>query len=338
MNTSSSDRISDEQVLARVESVVWHTRRLTAELLVLLHDVEERRLYLLAACPSLYEYCIRRLDMSEGAAYRRITAARLVARFPKLLPYVECGDLHLSALVQIRDFVTDENVDELAAATRGKSKYGIAKMLAARAPRPDVPSRMRKLPQGRKKSSLSTASAAEKGDVAPLAESRYRLQVTVSRQVRDDIERILDLTMHSNPQRDLEAVIELAIGALLDKVEKQRLGNTSRCDAAERSPKTDSDEIPRAVRRRVFERDGAQCTFVNEAGERCPAKTFLEIDHIEPRARGGTNDEANLRVRCGPHNRLHAEQTFGKAFVRSRILQRQLTRVAARLRPRASMP
>ena len=38
-----------------------------------------------------------------------------------------------------------------------------------------------------------------------------------------------------------------------------------------------------------------------------------------PRARGGTGEVGNLRVRCRAHNALHAEQTFGKEHVERKI-------------------
>ncbi len=72
---------------------------------------------------------------------------------------------------------------------------------------------------------------------------------------------------------------------------------------------------PRAMRREVFERDGEQCTFLSDDGARCPSHGHLELDHIEPRALGGPNAASNLRVRCRAHNRLYAEQVFGRTHV-----------------------
>jgi hypothetical protein len=56
---------------------------------------------------------------------------------------------------------------------------------------------------------------------------------------------------------------------------------------------------------------------VAKDGRRCEARAFLELDHAEPKARGGTDDARNLRVRCRAHNQLWAEQAFG----RERVLQ-----------------
>ncbi|MEA2750820.1 MAG: hypothetical protein QOI41_4963, partial [Myxococcales bacterium] len=65
----------------------------------------------------------------------------------------------------------------------------------------------------------------------------------------------------------------------------------------------------------------------------------LELDHVEARALGGTNAASNLRVRCRAHNRLAAEEVFGKAHVAERIdfRQRRSRAVAATL-PALSPP
>jgi len=67
--------------------------------------------------------------------------------------------------------------------------------------------------------------------------------------------------------------------------------------------------------RAVWERDQGQCTFVGESGKRCPARKFLEFDHIEPAARGGQATVENLRLRCRGHNAYAAERAFGAGFM-----------------------
>jgi 5-methylcytosine-specific restriction endonuclease McrA len=38
----------------------------------------------------------------------------------------------------------------------------------------------------------------------------------------------------------------------------------------------------------------------------------LEIDHVIPYAKGGSNSPENLRLLCPAHNRLAAEKEYGK--------------------------
>ena len=84
--------------------------------------------------------------------------------------------------------------------------------------------------------------------------------------------------------------------------------------------------IRRSVRRAVYERDGGQCTYVDAGGRRCPSRGFLELDHIVSKALGGSDEVENVRLRCRMHDRLHAEQVFGRAHVERQIHLRQQKR------------
>jgi hypothetical protein len=118
----SLTHLSDEALVASLASVCADERRLLARLIQHLVEVEDRRLHLKAACSSMFDFCVRRLGMSEGGAFRRLNAARLVRRFPGMVNAIERGELHLSSLVLLRDHLTEANVEALVAATRGKSK------------------------------------------------------------------------------------------------------------------------------------------------------------------------------------------------------------------------
>jgi 5-methylcytosine-specific restriction endonuclease McrA len=258
--------------------------------------------------------------MSEGAAFRRINAARLVRRFPTLLARIERGELHLSTLVLMRPHLTEGNVDELCDAVSGKTHREVEAFLARVAPKPDVPSQILELPplpvppnDVRARASADTTMPQSQQRIEPLSASRYRVQLTASAELRDKLQRASDLMRHRNPTGDLAIVVERALDALLAKLEKERLGRTARPQRNVRSSKP--GRIRRAVRREVFERDGEQCTFVSDSGDRCPSRTLLELDHVDARALGGGDDATNLRVRCRAHNRLHAEEVFGKEHI-----------------------
>jgi 5-methylcytosine-specific restriction endonuclease McrA len=76
-------------------------------------------------------------------------------------------------------------------------------------------------------------------------------------------------------------------------------------------PKRRSRHIPAPVRDEVFARDQGRCTYKGKTGKRCGSTQALQIDHIQPFARGGSNDVSNLRLLCAKHNRLAAEEVYG---------------------------
>ena len=78
------------------------------------------------------------------------------------------------------------------------------------------------------------------------------------------------------------------------------------------------ESVRAAVRREVWQRDGARCTYVDSRGERCRETAFLELHHVSPHALGGPPTADNLTLRCHAHNALAAEQDFGRDFVRAK--------------------
>ncbi len=321
--------LSDVQLLDSLKSLCGQGRVVLARLLAHLVEVEERRLHLEAACPSLFQFCVQKLGMSEDEACRRIHAARLVRRFPDLLVRIERGDLTLSTTALLQGALSEATYEELVAAAAGKTKAEVEALLAKRFPRPDVPAAITTIPM---EPAIPTVDGARPGapaagdgpQLVPLSETRHKVQFTASDELREKLERAQDLMRHANARGDLAVVVERAMDLLLEKLEKERLGKISRprTSAAE----SDAESVSRAARRAVFERDGARCTFTDADGHRCPATTWLELDHVVARARGGTSEPGNLRVRCRAHNQLHAEQTFGREHVERKIREHRHTR------------
>jgi hypothetical protein len=331
--------LSDAQLLDSLKTLCGQGRVVLARLLAHLVEVEERRLHLEAACPSMFQFCVQRLGMSDDEACRRIQAARLARRFPGLLVRIERGDLTLSTMALLKDALTEATYEELVEAAAGKTKAEVQALLAKRSPRPDVPAAITPISMQPAIPTLYVervrAPAAAAGpQLAPLSPTRHKVQFTASDELRRKLERAQDLMRHANADGDLAVVVERAVDLLLEKLEKQRLGKTSRPrpspedgDLASVSHVTRRASVSRATRRAVFERDGERCTFTDAEGHRCPATTWLELDHVVARARDGTSDLRNLRVRCRAHNRLHAEQTFGKEHVERAIRERRHPRL-----------
>ncbi len=77
--------------------------------------------------------------------------------------------------------------------------------------------------------------------------------------------------------------------------------------------------IPSETRERVLHQAGHRCEFVGSDQHRCGVRTGLQIDHLVPFSKDGSNDEINLRALCATHNAWYAEQEFGAEFMRSKI-------------------
>jgi 5-methylcytosine-specific restriction endonuclease McrA len=312
MTTTTS--LTDDELIARVRTHCAANARLLADLIIDLIDVEDRGIHLREACSSMFEFCKRRFAMSPSQAWRRTTAARLVRRVPVLLQYVRRGEIDLSTLLLLRNVIDETNAEELIRATRCRSKRQIERYLESR----QSPSAGDN--KGARQAKGATSALTERLDA--ISEELHLLEIAIRNETRILIERARHLVNTAAPNATLADLVHQAFEHLVETLENAVA--EARLKRARHRPPVKTGYISRAVRYAVFLRDGFQCTFVSADSERrCTATRHLEIDHIIPRARGGTDELDNLRCVCRAHNRYFAEQILGKQFMLSRIRTRQ---------------
>ncbi|HYM80723.1 MAG TPA: hypothetical protein VEY91_04830 [Candidatus Limnocylindria bacterium] len=169
--------------------------------------------------------------------------------------------------------------------------------------------------------------------VAPLAPQRFALQVTIGQSTYDKLQYAQALLSHQIPAGEIAPVLDCALDALIERLEKRKFAATRRPRPARRAT-AGKRHVPAEVKRTVWHRDGGQCTFVSDTGHRCPARTRLEFDHLDPMARGGQATVERMRLRCRAHNQYEAECTFGPGFMRTK--REEARRAAAERRARAA--
>ena len=326
--------LSDAVLLRNTSELVARDRVTTAELLAHIAEVDARKLYLPAAYPSMFAWCVGELRLSEDAAYKRIQAARIARLCPAILSAVADGRLHLTGVGMLAPYLTTENADGLLRAAAYKSKAEIELLLAERFPRSEMLPLVEVIPSGganrgfelapgqvagiaREGFELAPAqvgNAALRSKVAPIASQRFALHLSVGQSAHDKLRHAQALLSHQIPSGDLAEVFERALDALIREAEKEKFAATSRPQRTVR-PSKSARHIPSRVKRAVRERDQDQCTFTSESGKRCGARSMLEFDHVEEVARGGRASVAGVRLRCGAHNQYTAECTFGREFM-----------------------
>ena len=166
----------------------------------------------------------------------------------------------------------------------------------------------------------------------------FAVQFTLGPHAHDRLRYAQALLGHQMPSPDIAQVFERALEALIPQLERQKFAATARPRPGRRRRSANPRHIPAEVRRTVWERDEGQCTFVSEAGHRCPARTRLEFDHVLEVARGGEASVAGIRLRCRAHNEYQAECTFGADFMRQKRQEAQHRAAEARERAVARPP
>jgi hypothetical protein len=457
--------LSDYELDTQLTALLQQKHILDAELLIYLAELDRRKLYREQACPSLFTFCVTRLGMSEDVAYKRVTACRLLRRFPRAYQLLRDGRIHLTGLVLLGPHLTEDNHHEWFFLAVGKSKRELEKLLATRYPEPAAPTSMRKLPEPRHRTQgfepaeqsqtapavafaapsesapavafaapsesapavantaisetapatfstelptiltappvfATSKSSVSQSSIAPLSGTTYRVTFTATESLKVKMDYARDLASHAVQPSNLPALIERAFDLLIESEERRRCGKSTRKgrpatpdtatpdtvnlgvqgassltiastdptaqphsqpppqphsqDIGAPSTETVTETIeaqfteqwipvappdPGRVRdsetglqkptrnvkhidrQEVWTRDGGQCTFVDEQGHRCPARAFLEFDHIRAHARFGSSTASNLRLRCKCHNGLEAERTFGKKKITTAIAE-----------------
>ena len=321
MTNISPALLSDRELLDATTRSVDCERRSTAELLALLAELDARKLYLGEGYSSLFTYCTLALHLSEPAAYSRITAARAARRLPIILTLLAEGAVTLTTVSLLAAHLTDDNHEALLEAARHKSKRDVERLIACLYPQPDIPSSVRKMPVSDTPplqpiddapaavvARVAPEPARQRPVIAPIASERYLLKVTLSRETHDKLERARAMLRHTIPSGDPAAVVDRALTALLEQLEKRRTAATMRPRSSARTTSR-TRYVPAAVRRAVWARDEGRCAFVGSHG-RCRETGGLEFHHLVPFARGGPTTAANLSLRCRAHNG-HEAELFG---------------------------
>lgn len=310
--------MSSPDLLATARDLVEKARGCEADLLVVLGEIDERKLYLDHACPSMFQFCTRDYGFSEDVAWNRIAVARAARRFPLVLEALRTGKVHLAGLRVLAQHLTADNHRDLLDAAAGKTRREIEELVAGISP-----------VTGLAAGSLGAAY------VMPFTNDLFRFHFTGTRSCRDKLREAQGLLRHRVPDGDVGTIFEMALDALIAQVKKERfaVGRKPRVAAAKTafvassankpSKKKPSRHIPAAVRRAVYERDGGRCTFTDESGRRCRATSPLQFHHVDGFAKTGRHDVDRLRLVCRAHNQHAADKMYGRAFMDQARASRQ---------------
>ena len=306
-------KLSDEELLNQTKRLATQERELLTEILWHLKEVSDRRLYSARGFSSVFDYSVKELKYSEAAAGRRIAAMRLLVEIPEIAPAIQNGTLNLSAIGSVQSFFKKEEANQGKKYTK-EEKRKVLESIASKSKR-----ECEKL-----LAILSPESALGPEKIKPLTESHTELRLIVNEETLKKFEKLRDLLAHQNPEGSYGKLLDLIAEMALDQVDPAR--KEARIQSRKVDTKklvatpVDSDKskspalaISASVRRQVYLRDGGQCTYQDpKTGRTCGSTFKLEMDHIVPKALGGTSESQQLQLRCRNHNLWEAVSKLGK--------------------------
>jgi hypothetical protein len=306
MNVDLQNCTNDE-LISSLKALKIKEDLMLVEVLAHIQEIEKRQLFLKLGHPSLYSYLMKELGYTESEAYRRIESARFLKSLPELTPLVQAGHLTLTSISEVRS------------AVRHREKVSNNKMSHAEQVElaKSVSNCTRKQTQQILAEKIPDFKPLEFERKQELQNGGVQITLRLDKVQRQKSDRTRDIMARTGPITGTAILYENLCDFFLRKKDLVSENSTqhtlSRQGTLRKNPDPQPSRnklrnIPMSIRRAVFKRDSGRCQFSNSEGKLCGSPYQIEIDHILPLSRGGTNDIENLRCLCRAHNQWKADR------------------------------
>lgn len=300
--------VSDDDLLRGTDSLVESERKITANVIKHLFEINRRRLYLARGYDSLFTMLTKKYRYCNATAMLRVNAVRLMNDVPVVIEKIESGEMPVTVVANIQSFLNSEaKIDrayskeaklELVETCLGKSVLEVQKEFVRRNP-----------------------EIEKRESVRAVSEDRVRVSHSMSNELEEKLQRIKVLWSQVDPNMTREMLIDRMAEITLEKIDpirkaarSRRRASTSQNEVRVPEVKTEQQESQAPSRTRyiaaetshavVLENGGRGCDFVDaQTGKRCGSKFQLQKDHVVLWSKGGTNETSNLQMLCASHNR-----------------------------------
>jgi hypothetical protein len=286
-------RLSDQNLILNLKSLVQKERGITLEILIHLKEIDNRKLFLELGYSSLWSYCTEALGYAEGSAQRRIEAMRAIREMPVLKEKIEAGKLSITNVAKVQSaFRRNQgkghfkypNIDrKMDSNLQPKLDQNIDLKL-------DVFSKLENKSQ-RQADILLTEVFPEaicgREKLRPIGKNLFELKIVISSELRDKLERVKSEMSHRFPHATWSEIFNAMSDIVIEKKK---------------------NSLP-PLRRQVWKKAQGRCEYLDkQSGRRCDGHYKLEVEHVIPKAFGGGDKIENLRLFCRAHNVLVANQ------------------------------
>lgn len=316
--TSNISTFENKTILMKAKELVLAEKKSILHLLLYLMEIDRRGLYDNIGYRSLHEFCISHLKLSENKAWKRTQAIKVIKEHPQLLTMLEKNQISISHIALLSAKITHKNKDIILSNIKNKSKRETEIFL----------------------STIRSDGSKIQG------EGEIELKFKCKESFLKKLERIKELAISKGSKGDLSTIIEQMAELYLEKNDPIIKAERAVKKAKKKTQDTQSSPspgkelkktikprkeerkryIPAHIRHKVMLRDEGRCTAIDQNGNRCKERSFLEFDHIKMWCHGGENSIDNIRLLCAKHNKEHAKTALGEDFIHEKIVQKKLSK------------
>ena len=296
-----------------LKSASTDERVLTKKIVELIAEALRRKLWAGRGYQSAHRWLVGEFGYSDSSAGRRLDAARLLADVPDVAEKLATGELTLASVSQLQSAIHQEERrtgEKVTAEAKKEVVKKIENQSSAEASRTVS-------------AEFPEVSKAPRESLKPSGADGWTLTVGLNSSQKAALDRARELLSHSHPGATWAEII-----AHLADEHAKRTDPVARAERrAARAPGmprgfTATEDLPRpppgrkplprAVRDAAIAKAGGACEFADpRTGARCGSRVRVEVDHVLPKALGGTDDAGNLRCLCAQHNRFEAARELG---------------------------
>jgi hypothetical protein len=236
------EKLTTTRLNQEATQLVLSEKRSMAALVAHLAEIARRKAHLKLGYKNLFDYCVRKLGLSEGSAGLRIQVANVCREIPAILEALSENRITLSVAGLLAPHLGADNAGELLSLCEGKTKSEVKEILVALNPKPVVESGIRRKPlPGQNRRTQPEESSREgpgsnepplgpggslsfesTSTVEPARPEIYNYRFAAGKAFRDKVERLGEVLGIERPERHLEELFEKALDIALDRKDPRK--------------------------------------------------------------------------------------------------------------------
>ena len=239
--TTTVAALSDNLLLQRIKELSAVEHHIEAVVSDHLREIERRRLYLTLGCSSMFDYAVRELGYSTGAAWRRLKTMRLCAEVQGARTRLQEGTLTLDAAAQLQHAFERQRRKQSqggggSCARSGAGSGRATPTMTPEAERPaapvlDLAARESLVAQAAGKSTRQVQEmlaevdpdlAAPTDRMRPLGAGRWELKAVIDDDCQRGLEQLKGLLSHVDPQMTTGQLLGRLVQEALDRHDPSR--------------------------------------------------------------------------------------------------------------------